>query len=137
MELSLISFISLLSVCLAALLIKKVMHHNEHIRRYSSISLRVCRSVFTLAAVVAGLALYASPTFAQSREGGETNLILPDLSRVTFFGGIDGHRLLLFGILICVLGLGFGMAIYMKLKKLPVHRAMREISELIYETCKT
>jgi K(+)-stimulated pyrophosphate-energized sodium pump len=136
-ELSLIALISLLSVCSAALLIKNGMDQSVHIRRYSPISLRVRRSVFTLAAVVAGLALYASPTFAQSREGGEANLILPDLSRVTFFGGIDGHRLLLFGILICVLGLGFGMAIYVKLKKLPVHRAMREISELIYETCKT
>jgi len=136
-ELSLITLISLLSVCLAALIIKNAMNHNVHIRGYSSISFRVRRSALRLAAVVAGLALFASPTFAQSHEGGEANLILPDLSRVTFFGGIDGHRLLLFGILICVLGLGFGMAIYMKLKKLPVHRAMREISELIYETCKT
>ena len=51
--------------------------------------------------------------------------------------GIDGHKLLLFGILFCVFGLAFGMAIYTKLKNLPVHRAMREISELIYETCKT
>ncbi|MGA9685768.1 MAG: sodium-translocating pyrophosphatase, partial [Candidatus Sulfotelmatobacter sp.] len=34
-------------------------------------------------------------------------------------------------------GLGFGMVIYMRLKNLPVHTAMREISELIYETCKT
>ncbi|MFN2500198.1 MAG: sodium/proton-translocating pyrophosphatase, partial [Pyrinomonadaceae bacterium] len=79
----------------------------------------------------------ASPVFAQSREGGEANLILPDLSDVTFFGGIDGHRLLLAGIVVCLLGLGFGLAIYMNLKKLPVHRAMREVSELIYETCKT
>ena len=50
---------------------------------------------------------------------------------------MDGHRLLMYGILFCIFGLGFGMTIYMRLKGLPVHRAMREISELIYETCKT
>ena len=41
------------------------------------------------------------------------------------------------GILFCIFGLGFGMVIYTRLKNLPVHRSMREISELIYETCKT
>jgi K(+)-stimulated pyrophosphate-energized sodium pump len=71
-------------------------------------------------------------------EGGEASLKLPDLSQVSFFnGGIDGHKLLLIGIAACLFGLGFGMTIYMRLKNLPVHRAMREISELIYETCKT
>jgi K(+)-stimulated pyrophosphate-energized sodium pump len=98
---------------------------------------RARRHVFTAAAALAGFAFYASPVFAQSHEGGEANLILPDLSDVTFFGGIDGHRLLLGGIVVCLLGLGFGLAMYMNLKKLPVHRAMREVSELIYETCKT
>ena len=83
-------------------------------------------------------AIGASPAFAQSHGGGEANLILPDLGSVTFFGGsIDGHNLLLMGIVVCILGLLFGLAMYMNLKKLPVHRAMREISELIYETCKT
>ncbi len=74
---------------------------------------------------------------APESAGGEANLKLPDLSSVSFLGGINGHNLLLYGIGFCVLGLIFGMAIYMKLKNLPVHRAMREISELIYETCKT
>src|SRR3977135_1650480 len=50
---------------------------------------------------------------------------------------MDGHRLLMIGLLFCVFGLGFGMVIFMRLKNLPVHRSMREISELIYETCKT
>src|SRR5436305_83917 len=67
---------------------------------------------------------------------GEANLKLPDLSQV-FFMGVDGHRLLTFGLGFCVLGLVFGLVMYMSLKNLPVHRAMREISELIYETCKT
>src|SRR5690348_10706252 len=51
--------------------------------------------------------------------------------------GVDGHRLLVYGIGFCVLGLVFGLVMYMSLKKLPVHRSMLEISELIYETCKT
>ena len=49
----------------------------------------------------------------------------------------DGHTLLLGGILVCVLGLLFGLVNYTQLKNLPVHQSMREISELIYETCKT
>ena len=80
----------------------------------------------------------AASAFAQpaSETGGEASLKLPDLSQVSFLG-IDGHRLLLYGILFCIFGLGFGLTIYSRLKNLPVHRSMREISELIYETCKT
>jgi len=69
--------------------------------------------------------------------GGEASLKLPDLSSVTFAGGVNGHNLLLIGLLFCAFGLLFGLAIYINLKNLPVHRSMREISELIYETCKT
>ena len=70
--------------------------------------------------------------------GGEAALKLPDLSTVKFLNGaVDGHKLLLIGLVISALGLIFGMAMYVKLKNLPVHRSMREISELIYETCKT
>jgi len=68
--------------------------------------------------------------------GGEASLKVPDLSTVSFLG-MNGHNLLLIGIAFCVFGLLFGMAIYMRLKNLPVHRAMLDISELIYETCKT
>src|ERR1700724_767768 len=68
--------------------------------------------------------------------GGEANLKLPDLSQVSFLG-IDGHKILMFGLICCVFGLIFGLAIYSKLKNLPVHKSMRDISELIYETCKT
>src|SRR2546425_1374362 len=89
----------------------------------------------------AGLAwalLTATTALAQpaSETGGEANLKLPDLSQVQFLG-VDGHKLLTIGIVFCVFGLLFGLAIYTRLKNLPVHRAMREISELIYETCKT
>ncbi|HEV3421654.1 MAG TPA: sodium-translocating pyrophosphatase [Candidatus Acidoferrum sp.] len=68
--------------------------------------------------------------------GGEANLKLPDLSQVSFLG-VNGHQLLLYGIVICVFGLLFGLTIFTRLKNMPVHRSMREISELIYETCKT
>jgi K(+)-stimulated pyrophosphate-energized sodium pump len=94
------------------------------------------RMLARLCAAVPLALLGASSLLAQDEGGGEANLRLPDLSQVSFLG-IDGHKLLLFGILICVFGLFFGMAIFMRLKNLPVHRSMREISELIYETCKT
>jgi len=82
----------------------------------------------------------ASAAFAQQTDeaGGEASLHLPDLSTVSFLNGaINGHKLLLFGIGICVLGLAFGLIIYSRLKNLPVHKSMLDVSELIYETCKT
>src|SRR5438552_2139299 len=79
---------------------------------------------------------FATPLFAQERTGGEANLIIPDLNRATFFG-MGGHSLLTFGLIVCVLGLAFGMTIYFQLKNMPVHASMLEVSELIYETCKT
>src|SRR3984885_2335151 len=91
----------------------------------------------TLTAVTL-LTVGAATALAQPEAGGEASLKLPDLSQVSFLNNaIDGHRLLMIGILFCIFGLGFGMVIYMRLKNLPVHRSMREISELIYETCKT
>jgi K(+)-stimulated pyrophosphate-energized sodium pump len=89
---------------------------------------------FGVAAATLSL-LAAAPVLAQE-VGGEASLKLPDLSQVQFLG-VDGHKLLLFGILFCIFGLIFGLVIYSRLKNLPVHRAMRDISELIYETCKT
>jgi K(+)-stimulated pyrophosphate-energized sodium pump len=105
----------------------------------TSARLLACR-IAKFGAVAATLSLLtAVQTFAaQATEeaGGEANLKLPDLSSVSFLG-IDGHKLLLFGILFCIFGLAFGLIIYSRLKNLPVHRSMRDISELIYETCKT
>ncbi|HNX00444.1 MAG TPA: sodium/proton-translocating pyrophosphatase, partial [Candidatus Cloacimonadota bacterium] len=66
----------------------------------------------------------------------ETDLLLPDLSTVQFLG-MDGHTLLTYGLLLCVLGLVFGFAQYAGIRKLPVHKSMKEVSELIYTTCKT
>jgi len=67
----------------------------------------------------------------------EAKLQLPDMSSGPTFFGLSGHNLLLGGLVICALGLVFGMVIYRQLKNLPVHRSMLEVSELIYETCKT
>src|SRR5690242_6986155 len=81
--------------------------------------------------------LFTIPAFATS---GEVSLNLPDLndsSIATFLGGMTGHNLLMWGILICVLGLLFGLMIYRNVKNMPVHKSMLEMSELIYETCKT
>ena len=89
--------------------------------------------------VVAGILGLLLPTFASAQEhggGGEANLVVPDLSSVSFLG-MNGHTLLMWGLLFCVGGMLFGLAIYVQLKNLPVHRTMRDISELIYETCKT
>src|SRR5437867_8829327 len=81
--------------------------------------------------------LLLAQTAQPEHRGGEVNLVVPDLSRVTFLGGISGPSLLMSGLLIALLGMIFGLVIYRRLKNLPVHSSMREISELIYETCKT
>ncbi|AUX29346.1 MULTISPECIES: sodium-translocating pyrophosphatase [Sorangium] len=89
-----------------------------------------------LAPLLAGLAALALLLSGGLASASESDLVLPDLGTQSF-GGIDGRTLLLGGIGVCALGFVFGLAIFSQLNKLPVHRAMREISELIYETCKT
>jgi K(+)-stimulated pyrophosphate-energized sodium pump len=101
---------------------------------------QISRASLSIATGLCLLLITASNALAQTghRPGGEANLLLPDLSRVSFFNNsVDGHTLLLVGIGVCALGLLFGLWIYMQLKNLPVHSSMREISELIYTTCKT
>ncbi|MSO56702.1 MAG: sodium-translocating pyrophosphatase [Acidobacteria bacterium] len=68
--------------------------------------------------------------------GGEASLVLPDLSQVDFLG-YNARTLLTSGLGVCVLGLLFGLVSFNRLRNLPVHRSMLEVSELIYETCKT
>ena len=99
-------------------------------------------AIMMLIAMAAPLAVFAqqpeaAPVQAAERPaGGEANLVLPDLGQVDV-GGYNGRTLLTIGIGVSVLGLLFGLVILNQLKNLPVHRTMREVSELIYETCKT
>src|SRR3989344_1970013 len=67
---------------------------------------------------------------------GEADLVIPDLSSVSFLN-IDGRALLVWGMSVCVFGFIFGFVQYAKIRQLPVHSSMRDISELIYVTCKT
>ncbi len=85
---------------------------------------------------LAGSALFAQPTGGiPQHSGGEANLVLPDLGQVEFMG-INGRTLLMIGMAVCVVGLLFGLLISGTLRRLPVHRSMLEVSELIFETCK-
>src|SRR5579884_569038 len=92
------------------------------------------RSLSTATAFVC--ALLASVAAFADEPKGEMNLVLPDFKSVTFVG-MSGWNLLAFGLIVCGLGLVFGLVIFFQLKKLPVHKSMLDVSELIYETCKT
>ncbi|HEX3986492.1 MAG TPA: sodium-translocating pyrophosphatase [Acidobacteriaceae bacterium] len=87
-------------------------------------------------AVLSALMLPVCAWGQTEHAGGEANLQLPDLSTVNFLG-MNGHKLLMFGPLFCILGMIFGFFMYVHLKGLPAHRAMKEVSQLIWETCKT
>src|SRR6059036_204480 len=93
--------------------------------------------VLALAAlVVAPTVLAQAPATPAQHGGGEASLKIPDLGQV-HVAGVGGRTLLMLGLPVCVLGLVFGLVIFSQLKNLPVHASMREVSELIYETCKT
>jgi K(+)-stimulated pyrophosphate-energized sodium pump len=89
-----------------------------------------------LPALVLVVLALACPGAADAAAGGEANLKIPDLGQV-HVGGVNGRSLLMSGLAVCVLGLVFGLVIFSQLKNMAVHESMREISELIYETCKT
>ncbi|MGE3759103.1 MAG: sodium-translocating pyrophosphatase, partial [Pseudobdellovibrionaceae bacterium] len=69
----------------------------------------------------------------------EADLKVPDLSlSMNFFGStISGTTLLWSGIGVCALGMIFGLIEFMRIKNLPAHKKMLDVSALIYETCKT
>ncbi|MDR3306088.1 MAG: sodium-translocating pyrophosphatase [Endomicrobium sp.] len=91
------------------------------------VSLKIFTAVFVFLAAFIGKALAS-----------EANLVVPDLSLVSFFGNtVNGKSLLMFGFIVCVFGALFGICHFVSIKKLPVHASMKAISELIYETCKT
>ena len=69
---------------------------------------------------------------------GEANIQLPDLTQITFLGeGLRGMTILNVGLLICLIGMGFGILQYVQTKNLPAHKAMLDVSQTIWETCKT
>ena len=86
--------------------------------------------------LVSAAVLLFTVLFASAAAASEAELKIPDLSTVSFLG-MTGHSLLVWGILVCLLGMVFGFVQYTQIRNLPVHQSMREISELIWETCKT
>ncbi len=93
-------------------------------------------SIALLLLMLAGFSGHAFAQEAAPHHGGEATLVLPDLASANFLG-FDGRTLLMIGLAIAALGLVFGLVMYTRLRDLPVHSSMRDISELIYETCKT
>ncbi len=85
-------------------------------------------------ALLSALCLTSLPLLA-----GEADLNLPLLDDVKFsaFGGISGYAILYFGLVICILGSLFGLWQYSQTRALPVHKAMSDVSNIIWETCKT
>src|SRR4051794_10218669 len=91
----------------------------------------VIRSIFR-----AGAAALLVLTSVSTAAASEAELVLPDLSTEQFLG-INGRVLLMIGLVIALAGAVFGILTFIKLRDLPVHRSMRDVSELIYATCKT
>jgi K(+)-stimulated pyrophosphate-energized sodium pump len=86
----------------------------------------------------AALAVMTTLLLSSRAFASEADLKLPNLSDPSIqFLGMTGHDLLSWGLLICVLGMVFGGIMFVNLKNLQVHKSMKDISELIYATCKT
>src|SRR5262249_16660995 len=85
--------------------------------------------IFLLLALGSATGVYAS----------ESDIVIPPLSDVKFpgLGGVTGVQLMFAGIFICALGAAFGLVQYKQTKALPVHKAMANVSNTIWETCKT
>src|SRR5579864_2891022 len=77
--------------------------------------------------------------FASSAFAGEADIKIPDLTTVKFsgLGGVSGIALMYFGIVMCAIGAIFGLVQYKQTKALPVHESMGNVSNTIWETCKT
>ncbi|HDQ04051.1 MAG TPA: sodium-translocating pyrophosphatase [Deltaproteobacteria bacterium] len=91
------------------------------------------RSIWTILLGGFVLLLFTGTAFAS-----EVNIQLPDLTQVSFIGGsLAGMTILNVGLLICLVGMGFGILQYFQTKNLPAHKAMLDVSQTIWETCKT
>jgi len=94
------------------------------------------RLALFLAIAAVCLLAFAPAALAAEGGGGEASLVLPELNQVDFHG-MSGSLLLALGLIVCALGLLFGLVIFYQLRRLPAHKSMKEISELIWQTCKT
>jgi|HubBroStandDraft_1064217.scaffolds.fasta_scaffold06896_4 K(+)-stimulated pyrophosphate-energized sodium pump len=97
------------------------------------------RLLFAGVAPILLLLLSAASAFGQTgtSRGGEDSLVIPDQLDTLPFFGLPASRLLMLGLIVCAAGVAFGLVVYQQLKNLPVHKSMLEVSELIFETCKT
>jgi len=96
---------------------------------------KVKRSLLSFFIMGAMLFLSAPMAFA-----GEADIKLPDLTTVVFniFGTpVGGLTILNFGLVVCLIGMGFGLMQYVQTKSLPAHQSMLDVSATIWETCKT
>jgi len=87
-------------------------------------------------AVLAAATTVCSP----NAPAGEVNILLPDLHSVSFpvpGGALSGPAVLRAGLVVCALGLLFGLWQYLQTRRLPAHAAMTDVSHTIWETCKT
>jgi len=93
------------------------------------------RNYYCLAIVLLFMALLASTGVYAS----EADIQIPPLDTVKFAGlqGLSGTALMYVGLVICVIGAVFGLVQYSQTKALPVHDSMRDVSHMIWETCKT
>ncbi len=134
--------VSVLSLTVAWLFTREVVASDTGIPTMQSIGERMKSNLFSrrwarfAGAMATLLLLGQGAAFAADSSGGEANLQLPDLSQVHYWG-FNGHSLLMFGPLACILGMVFGLFMYVHLKGLPAHRAMKDVSQIIWETCKT
>jgi K(+)-stimulated pyrophosphate-energized sodium pump len=110
--------------------------HSPRVHPVGGVSFLLLLALIMIVLAAAPAALAASPPGTGQPAGGEASLIVPDLGSVAV-GGMNGRALLLAGLVVCALGLAFGIVILGQVRSLPVHASMAEISELIYETCKT
>ena len=68
----------------------------------------------------------------------DADINLPSLHDVSYLGGhLTSHAVLFFGLIVCAVGAAFGFFEYTRIRALPVHRSMRDVSHIIWETCKT
>jgi K(+)-stimulated pyrophosphate-energized sodium pump len=103
---------------------------------------RLLKALLASAALVV-MSLFGISAFAQGlagapvHGGGEDSLVIPaEMDSLQFFG-MAASKLLMLGLIVPALGVVFGLVVYSQLKNLPVHKSMLDVSELIYETCKT